>query len=1110
MKIKKSIHPLVVGAFMLSLVGNAQDAPLDQIVEQLPVRDPYQLSVIMEDLAQMGEVAVLDLSDQLTGTGQGDDNQVRYAISGLAKFLGQSQDQAMIATMEEAFLDAIDRTGHTEIQAFLLEQLQYFATSKSLPRLGKLIRTMCDPAIRTILQIGSDEALKVLLDAYPDAGDYCKQSLTKAYAQFEETAAGDKLQQIATQSDLVPKSLVLPLLAKYGRAETKPLLQSVVNEDPDLGTALLLDHAEAQAKMGKSQALIDITSTLIDDGTIGPNLSKALSLLTKYDGTSAEKMLVSSFRKASPALARVIIEAVGNAPNMSLDPFFNHFKKVEPAVQGHLLRAAVQHDYKLAAAHAESSLQTENSQLKRTAVRTLSSLNGPASIPSLMKVIETSKDPDMLATAVQEVSRWIGKDELPALEALFDRTSGPATAGLIKIVAERGLTSFWPRVQGYLSSSDPLVQEVAYRSMPRLAVDLPLASLAPLSPQASTEDQKNAVARTLVAKIQSATDHELATGETIRLLGGDPSLMRQVLPAVGGRNAMKYVNEKFASEQHEWLLNWQKPEAIGPLLGNLRTNPQDEATFTAILRLANHRSLPAAQKLLVLRELLSVVDENTELAKRALRSLATVKSHTALVYVSQFLDDDLLKNTAAEVIVSIALPPAGESAGLYGSAVRHQLMRADTILADSDQEYTQAFLHNYLRTMPKEEGFISLFNGKDFEGWKGLVANPIARDTMFGLQRQQLQREADEKMKKNWTIRDGHITFVGEGYDNICSDKKYRDFEMLVDWRIGKDGDSGIYLRGTPQVQIWDTSRVEDGAQVGSGGLYNNQEHESKPLKVADNPVGEWNTFRIIMIDDKVTVYLNGELVTDRVVLENYWDRSQPISREEQVELQAHGTDVQFRDVYIREINNGPDLSSIELREGFRPLFNGVNLDGWIGNKIDYVVENGEIVIYPGASGGQGNLYTEEEYDNFRLRFEFKLTPGANNGLGIHAPLTGDAAYEGKELQILDNSAEKYANLKNYQYHGSVYGLVPAERGALKPVGEWNEQEVVVKGNRVTVVLNGRMILSADLDAATRNGTLDGRDHPGLQRLTGHIGFLGHGSEVHFRNIRILEIEEDD
>lgn len=196
----------------------------------------------------------------------------------------------------------------------------------------------------------------------------------------------------------------------------------------------------------------------------------------------------------------------------------------------------------------------------------------------------------------------------------------------------------------------------------------------------------------------------------------------------------------------------------------------------------------------------------------------------------------------------------------------------------------------------------------------------------------------------------------------------------------------------------------------------------------------------------------------------------------------------------------------IAQESGFTSLFNGKDLDGWVGNKQSYTVIDGMIVVDPNGGGSGGNLYTEREYENFVLRFEFKLTPGANNGLGIHAPLEGDAAYLGKELQILDNTADKYADLKAYQYHGSVYGVVPAKRGYLKPVGEWNSQEVVISGTTVKVTLNGQVIVDADLAKAAAKGTLDGRDHPGLLRDRGHIGFLGHGDKLMFRNIRIKEL----
>lgn len=191
--------------------------------------------------------------------------------------------------------------------------------------------------------------------------------------------------------------------------------------------------------------------------------------------------------------------------------------------------------------------------------------------------------------------------------------------------------------------------------------------------------------------------------------------------------------------------------------------------------------------------------------------------------------------------------------------------------------------------------------------------------------------------------------------------------------------------------------------------------------------------------------------------------------------------------------------------ENFTPLFNGRNLEGWIGATDQYVVEEGVIVL---PKGRGGKLLTQDQYDDFILRFEFKLTPNANNGLAIRAPVHGDAAYNGMELQILDGSSGKYPDLKPYQTHGSIYGVAPAKRGFLKPVGAWNQQEVTCRGRNLRVTLNGHVILDVNLDEVAPEGkTIDGQNHPGLQNTKGHLGFLGHGDPVAIRNIRIQELD---
>lgn len=203
------------------------------------------------------------------------------------------------------------------------------------------------------------------------------------------------------------------------------------------------------------------------------------------------------------------------------------------------------------------------------------------------------------------------------------------------------------------------------------------------------------------------------------------------------------------------------------------------------------------------------------------------------------------------------------------------------------------------------EGFTALFNGKDLTGWKGLVKNPRDRAKMTREELAAAQAEADKQMVAHWSVQNGTLVFDGKG-KSLCTAKDYADFELYVDWKILEKGDSGIYLRGTPQVQIWD---VNDGPRnaVGSGGLFNNKKHPSKPLKVADNPVGEWNTFRIKMIGEQVSVWLNGELVVDNTVLENYWERDKPIYRTGQIELQNHGNTLYFRNIFIREIKEGEE-----------------------------------------------------------------------------------------------------------------------------------------------------------------------------------------------------------
>lgn len=409
------------------------------------------------------------------------------------------------------------------------------------------------------------------------------------------------------------------------------------------------------------------------------------------------------------------------------------------------------------------------------------------------------------------------------------------------------------------------------------------------------------------------------------------------------------------------------------------------------------------------------------------------------------------------------------------------------------------------------EGFTALFNGKDLDGWFGHATKDPSK-TLWNKTPEELEAHKEktrEDVKKHWRVEDGELVNDGKGL-YMTTNKDYGDFELLVDYKTVAKADSGIYLRGVPQVQIWDTTKEggkwKIGADKGSGGLWNNSKGApgKDPSKKMDKPFGEWNSFRILMVGNKVTIHLNGEKIVDNVVMENFYDRKNPIWAKGPIQLQTHGGEIRWRNVFIREIpKKGAEgekgaTGAAGDEEGFTSLFNGKDLEGWQGAVDSHEVVDGAISLRKGKGG---HLYSKEEYTDFILRFDFKLPPGGNNGVAVRYTGKGDPAWEAFELQILDNTAKKYEKLKPYQYHGSVYGLVPAKRGFLKPVGEWNSQEICFVGNQVKVTLNGTVIVDQDLDKIDLSKVK--KVPKGLKRKSGFVGFAGHGDAVPVRNIRI-------
>lgn len=423
-------------------------------------------------------------------------------------------------------------------------------------------------------------------------------------------------------------------------------------------------------------------------------------------------------------------------------------------------------------------------------------------------------------------------------------------------------------------------------------------------------------------------------------------------------------------------------------------------------------------------------------------------------------------------------------------------------------------------------GFKALFNGRDLDGWRGgdtydhrkLLALPEAERAaqIEKWTRSMTEKKADTG-KPHWRVENNELVNDGlGGYATTVKD--YRDFELLVEYRTVPLTDSGIYLRGVPQIQIWDRAAPDprgNGNAKGSGGLWNNRPDSPgrHPRVVADRPIGDWNRFRIRMVGSRVSVWLNDQQVVDHAVLENYYDQKlaaaqrQPVPAQGPIQLQTHGGEIRWRNLFIREIGSAEAVQILASHQAkqFTSIFNGRDLAGWAGDMAAAEVKAGAIVWVKGQSG---TVYWHETLADFQARVLFKVPPGGNNGLAIRYPGKGVAAYDAMtEIQILDENYEQVrGKIDPRQVHGSAAQMVGAARGYQFPLGEWNFQEVTAQGSRVKVELNGTIILDTDLAEVDLKKILGKRPQTGRDRREGFFGFAGHTDPVAFKDVFIRKL----
>ncbi len=1106
-------------------VNRTVSTKIADLLAKIPADDAEQLKINAESVAALGEDGLLEFVTGLNA--QGDLTRLHFAINGFSYYAIQPGKESWRTMGTKVYGQALGKLSNDEAKLFIITQLEHIGKDDAIIYLQPYLHhdRLSDPASRALATINTALANDALLQALAGANGNAQLSLVQALGHTRFPQAVQPVSALAATGEPKLTKLCLHTLARIGDPSSMKLLSGAAAKsgytyDVTDATSSYILYLAQLAAGGNSKAAESAAKKLLKKAASAEQVhtqTAALKILTDIQGQNSTALLVSAMKDKNAEYRAAALQFARPYLNENTAAsWISAFNKSGNGAKAEILTMLGDNGITSASPIALESLESGDESVRLAAITAAAKTDPEKALPALLNVLKTGSAQEIAAVKTSLLSMK-GDGVVPAVAEAIPGATPAGKAALIDVLGERAARSRIKDVLPLVNSPDSAVRKSARVAAGNMLTPMQLPELYPLLLSAKTPEDVTDMQQLVIAGLNGINNPDQRSTFVLAQLEKAPAdkkyLFYNVLSGIGGKQGLETVVNAYATGDDQTkmevitaLSNWKDGLATAQIYQVVQQEGKGEYADKAIAGFVKQISIShntPDQKLLLLRNAMDYA-QHIEQKNNILQQVGKCNTLPALLYAGRFLDDPALQREAGFAVMDIAL----SDKSIYGDNVKQLLEKTIPVLGGSESEYQKEAIRKHLAAMPKDAGFVPIFNEKDLTGWKGLVADPVKRSKMDAKTLEKEQAKADETMRTGWYVKDGLLVFSGKG-DNLCTVKQYGDFEMYVDWKITRDGDAGIYLRGTPQVQIWDTSRIDVGAQVGSGGLYNNQKNESKPSQLADNAIGDWNSFHITMVGDQVTVYLNGQLVVDKVPLENYWDRNLPIFPQEQIELQAHGTYVAYRDIYLKEIARPKPyvLTEEEKKEGYKILFDGTNLHHWVGNKTAYVIEDGNIAVYP-KRGGNGNLYTKDEYSDFIYRFEFKLTPGANNGIGIRAPLNGDAAYGGMEIQVLDNDADIYKDLQPYQYHGSVYGVIPAKRGYLKPLGEWNEEEIYIKGNKIRVTLNGTVIVDGDIAEASKNGTPDHRDHPGLKRTTGHIGFLGHGDNLFFRNIRIKSLSQ--
>ena len=1104
---------LFIAILLLALVpfaAGAQDARqrtaetiVADALAQLPAQTPKAFDSLMQELAATGADGIRMMAGMLVPASEGKNAVVEYALGGVVSYVSAQGREALAREVCTGLADAVAASTDKPNQAFLLSLLQLCATAREAPVFVKYAGDdyLADYAVRGLISTpGTEETLLALIGESP------APNALLAYAAAEKglAAAEPALLKWAADptADTPARQAVYNALAKCGTHASIATLAAAAKADgyaftKNDATGAYVNLLARLAAAGEQKALS--AAKALQKPALPQNVRAAgLEIVLAADAKKRTQTVLAALKDADRAYR---CAALDYANDFADEALYAALVKKLPSLSDAAKTDVVSW---LGARHAASqsaavvaAMSSPDDELALAAVRAAGKIGGQQALDALIAQLGGAHAKEASAA----LAAFNGKPNAAFVAAL---DGDPATqANALKLVAKRRITTAADKVFALLGSSDKAVRRAAYDALAGVTTAGDFDRLCDLLDKAQGDDVKalQAGLRNALAPAAPDMQYKLVAGR----MAAAPQkaryypLLAQAATdeAIGALLKADDPKAAFAA-----LLTVKNPVMIDVLYELAGKNPDwTDAAISRYTDFATASDNTPMRKYQLYRKGLEA-NPSAKTQNKLLKALSRTPVFPALVLAVKYMDAPATAETAALVVKTVAAKNPGMGGQTVAAALKKALeVYVELAKADADAGYAVDEIKGLMAKLP-EAGFEPL--SLEPENRKAVVGNPETRKAMKPKALAKAQLEADAAMAQKWVLTDGILTAQANA-PAIQFPKQYENFEMILDWKT--PGEAGIAVRAIPQIRL--------GGVSGTGMLA-----DDKGVADADNRPGNWNTLYVKVVDDRITVFENDVKIVENAVMTNPDMPGEPVSICGCIELIAGTAPVEFRNVYVNELPSTPvfELSAEEAAEGFEVLFDGRSLHKWTGNTTNYVPLNGTIDV-TAQYGGSGNLYTKKEYSDFVLRFEFRfIREGVNNGIGIRTPMGVDAAFEGMEIQILDHDAPIYKDIKNYQQHGSVYGVIAAKRVKFPPLGDWNVEEIRAVGDRITVTVNGEVILDGNIreacqghnvapDGAKVNPyTVDHKNHPGLFNTSGHIGLLGHGAGIKFRNIRTKEL----